>query len=68
MRSHRVAARRMGWSEQIDEVMASAGPRQQVMRCVSSQPDLFLLVLLDKQRTNMALARFQLMEIERRLG
>ena len=67
MRSHRVAARRMGWSEPVDEVMASIGPHQQVMRSVASQPDLFLLVLLDKQRTNLALARFQLMEVERGL-
>jgi predicted regulator of Ras-like GTPase activity (Roadblock/LC7/MglB family) len=68
MRSHRVAARRMGWSEQVDEVMASIGPHQQVMRSLASRPDLFLLVLLDKQRTNLALARFQLMEVERGLA
>jgi predicted regulator of Ras-like GTPase activity (Roadblock/LC7/MglB family) len=68
MRSHRVASRRMGWSEPVDEVMVSIGPHQQVMRSVASQPDLFLLVLLDKQRTNLALARFQLMDVERGLA
>jgi predicted regulator of Ras-like GTPase activity (Roadblock/LC7/MglB family) len=64
LRAHRQAARSMGLSEQIDEVMTSAGPRQQIMRAVSRHPDLFLVVLLDKQRTNLALARYQLMEIE----
>jgi len=54
-------------SEQTEEVMTSAGPRQQVLRTVSHFPELFLVVLLDKQRTNLALARFKLMEVERGL-
>ncbi|MEP7102090.1 MAG: hypothetical protein ABI781_16395 [Burkholderiales bacterium] len=67
LRAHRLAARQMGLADQLDEVITSAGPRQQVMRTLSRHPDLFLVVLLDKQRTNLALARFQLMEVERGL-
>jgi predicted regulator of Ras-like GTPase activity (Roadblock/LC7/MglB family) len=65
LRAHRQAARAMGLSEQIDEVMTSAGPRHHVMRTLSRHPELFLVALLDKQRSNLALARFQLMELER---
>jgi hypothetical protein len=68
MRAHRMAARSMGLIEQVDEVMTSAGPRQQIMRTVSRHPDLFLWAQLEKHRTNLALARFQLMEIERALA
>jgi predicted regulator of Ras-like GTPase activity (Roadblock/LC7/MglB family) len=68
MRAHRQAARSMGLGEQVDEIMTSAGPRQQVMRTLSRQPELFLVVLLEKHRTNLALARFQLMEVERGLA
>ena len=68
MRAHRQAARSMGLPDRIDEVMTSAGPRQQIMRTMSGHADLFLLVLLDKQRTNLALARFQLLEVERGLA
>ena len=68
LRSHRMAARNMGLADQIDEVMVSAGPRQQVLRTVSRHPDLFLLALLDKQRANLALARYKLMEVERGLA
>jgi hypothetical protein len=57
----------MGMVEQVDELIISAGSRQQVIRTVSHQPELFLVVLLDKQRTNLALARYQLMELERSL-
>ena len=67
LRAHRQAARSMGLPEQIDEVMTSAGPRQQVMRTLSRYPELFLVALLDKHRTNLALVRFQLMDIERGL-
>ena len=68
LRAHRQAARSMGLPEPVDEIMISAGPRQQVIRMLSRYPDLFLAALLDKQRTNLALVRFQLMEIERGLA
>jgi hypothetical protein len=34
---------------------------------VSRHPELFLMVLLEKTRANLALARYQLMEVERTL-
>ncbi len=67
LRAHRLAARNMGLSDQIDEVMVSAGARQQVLRTMSRHPDLFLLALLDKKRANLALARYKLMEVEKEL-
>ncbi len=67
LRAHRQAARNMGMPEAIEELMTSAGPRQQVIRAVARHPDLFLVALLEKHRTNLALARFQLMEVERAL-
>lgn len=68
LRHHRQAARAMGLSEPIDEIITSAGPRHQVIRSLPQHADLFLLALLDKHRTNLALARFQLIEVERNLG
>jgi hypothetical protein len=67
LRAHRQAARAMGLPDSIEELMTSAGPRQQVIRAVARHPDLFLVALLEKHRTNLALARFQLMEVERAL-
>ena len=57
----------MGLSEHLDELITSAGPRQQIVRVVSKHPDLFLVALFDKSRTNLAMARFQLMDAERSL-
>ena len=68
LRMHRQAARNMGLSEQIDEIITSAASRQQVLRTLPRHTDLFLLALLDKHRTNLALVRFRLMEVERSLA
>ncbi|HKX44456.1 MAG TPA: hypothetical protein VJO99_25085 [Burkholderiaceae bacterium] len=67
LRAHRQAARQMGMPDAIEELMTCAGTRQQVIRAVTRHPGLFLIALLEKHRTNLALARFQLMEAERAL-
>jgi hypothetical protein len=67
LRVHRQLARSMGLAEPIDEMITSAGSRQQIVRGISHRPELFLVALLDKQRTNLALARFQLADVERGL-
>ena len=68
LRHQRQSSRDMGLSEPIDEIITSAGPRHQVVRTLPRHPELFMLALLDKHRTNLALARFQLIEVERNLG
>lgn len=68
LRSHQNVARQLGLTTDLEEVMTSAGPRLHVMRHVARHKGLFLFALLDKQRTNLALARYKLMEAEQRLG
>lgn len=68
LRTHRLAARDMGLPGPIDEIITSAGARQQIMRSLTHYPDLFLIALLDRQHANLALARFQLIELERTMG
>ena len=67
LQAHRRASRSMGMAERIDEVMTSAGARQQVIRTLARLPELFLVAVLDKRRTNLALVRLHLIEIERAL-
>ncbi len=68
LRVQREAARNMGLAEPIDESITSAGSRQQIVRTLARHPSLFLVALLDRQRTNLALTRFQLADVERVLG
>lgn len=68
LRTQRQAARNMGLADPIDEIITTAGARHLLMRTLSRHADLFLVALLDKHRTNLALARFQLIEVERNLS
>ena len=67
LRVHRQSARAMGLVARIDEIMTSAGPRQQIIRTVKRHPDLFLLVLFNRHRTRLGLARLKMMGAERML-
>jgi hypothetical protein len=67
-RAHRNAARDTGLGEPIDEVIATGGGRQLLLRNVSAHAGLFLVAVLDRQRSNLALARFRLADVDRSLG
>jgi len=66
--AQRQAGAGTGLADKVEEIVTSAGARQQVIRAVAQMPELFIVALLDKPRTNLSLARFQLAELERRLG
>jgi len=68
LRTHRQAARNMGLSDPIEETITAAGPRHLILRVLPKHGELFLMALFDKHRTNLALARFQLIEVERSLS
>lgn len=68
LRAHRRLAGPMGTADRVEEIIVSQGPRHQVLRTLSDRPEVFLLAVLDKQRTNLALARFKIMEAEKSLG
>ena len=68
LRAHRESARSMGLSDPVDEIITSAGARHVLIRALQRHADLFVVALLEKHRTNLALARFQLLEVERSLA
>ncbi len=68
LRSHQHVSRQLGLTHDIDEVMTSAGGRHHLLRSAPRHKGLFLFAVLDKQRTNLALARYKLMEAENGLG
>ncbi|WP_157359809.1 roadblock/LC7 domain-containing protein [Caldimonas brevitalea] len=68
MKAHRRAARDMGCGERVDEIFVTHGRRHLVLRTVTAHPELFVLAVLDKQRVNLALARYKIMDAEKALG
>jgi predicted regulator of Ras-like GTPase activity (Roadblock/LC7/MglB family) len=65
--SHRAAAQTMGLIDPIEEVITTAGSRHVLIRALQRHADVVLVAVLEKHRTNLALARFQLLELERSL-
>jgi hypothetical protein len=60
----REAGAGMGLPDPLDEIITSAGARQQIIRTLTTLPQLFVVALFERQQTNVALARYQLMELE----
>ena len=67
VRAHREAARRMGLPDAVDEIVVTGRTHQQILRALHHHPALFVLVLLDRQRANQALARFKLADAVKNL-
>jgi predicted regulator of Ras-like GTPase activity (Roadblock/LC7/MglB family) len=67
LREHRQSSGAMGLGGPVEEIMTSTGARQMVMRVISRYPDVFVVCLLDRQRTNLPLARYKLMELDKAL-
>ena len=68
LQAQRNAAHSMGLADAIDEIITTAGARHVLLRALQRHADLFLVAVLEKHRTNLALARFQLLEVERSLA
>jgi hypothetical protein len=59
LRAHRVANRRTGLPDRLDELTVSIGNRLQVVRAVPLRPGYVLMALFDTRRVNPALARLR---------
>lgn len=68
---HRRTLRQMGhWrsNDPVDEVLVTAGSRYHILRTLQAHPDLFILAVLDKLRSNLAMTRFRIMEAQQVLA
>lgn len=70
MQVHRRTLRQMGhWrpNEPVDEILVTAGSRYHILRTLQAHPDFFILAVLDKLRSNLAMTRFRIMEAQQAL-
>ena len=68
LQAHQHAARAMGLTDPIEEIVTGTASRQHVLRTLVGHSDVFLLTVLDRQRANLSTVRFKLQEVERNLS
>lgn len=55
----------LGLQDSIDDILITLGSQYHIIRPVALKEGLFLYLVLDKQRSNLALARRKCLEIEK---
>lgn len=67
VRSKRKAMKALNLRDDIEDILISLGKQYHLIRPVRSRPSLFYYLVLDRQRSNLAMARYTLAETEREL-
>ena len=57
----------LGLSDAIEDILITLGKQYHIIRPVASKPGLFLYLVLDKSRSNLALARRNCQDVEQAL-
>ncbi len=71
LRMHRRTLRMTGHPrplDPVDEIVVAVGSRYHLLRTLTSFPEHFIFAVLDKLRSNLATARFRLLEAQQTLG
>jgi len=67
VRSKRKTMKALNLQDQIEDMLITLGRQYHLIRPLASNDALFIYVVLDKQKANLAMARHQLTQIERDL-
>ena len=67
VRSKRKTMKALGLNDQIEDMLITLGRQYHLIRPLGSNDALFIYIVLDKQKANLAMARHQLTQIERDL-
>lgn len=57
----------IGTTDKIEDILITLSSSYHLIRLVAGHEGLFLYLVLDKARANLAMARFKLVELERQL-
>ena len=54
----------LGLNDEIEDILITLGKHYHIIRPVASKPGLFFYVVLDRARSNLALARRKVLDVE----
>jgi hypothetical protein len=66
-KTHRRTLRQLGHArpgDPLEEILVTAGSKYHILRTLRAHPDLFILAVLDKLRSNLAMTRYRIMEAQ----
>jgi predicted regulator of Ras-like GTPase activity (Roadblock/LC7/MglB family) len=67
VRAKRRVAEQLGLGDSIEDILITLGKQYHLIRPLESNPTLFLYVMLDRARANLAMARHELKSFEKTL-
>ncbi len=64
VRSKMKTMKALGLNDEIEDILITLGKHYHIIRPIASKPGLFFYVVLDRSRSNLALARRKVLDIE----
>jgi predicted regulator of Ras-like GTPase activity (Roadblock/LC7/MglB family) len=67
VRAKRKVARALGLKDEIEDILITLGKQYHLIRPVATKPGLFFYMVLDRARSNLAMSRYKLADVEKEL-
>lgn len=68
VRSKRKAMKALGLRDDIEDILITLGKQYHLIRPLKTRPNVFFYMALDRSRSNLAMARYALADVERELA